>query len=274
MTLSLPASSDFNPESFYLKYLSISDQFVEISFGYEDDVALVATIPTSSHVDNSVYQLVPKTGYTVIVGKIVIGSLRNTILDPSKYGYYEFDLAGGGLDPDVVWLFPGGAITISAVDPNGVVHELGSDIQLVAGINTRWTVQRFQNIDHVRLDALSGFGLAPVRHSADPLQSDYSLPDPIRTINSISPIDHNFILRTDDCITATPIDNGLSLKNRCATPCCSCEQYAPIESLADTLKDSLDEVDRRILLVENDLAKLISSILGSKLQSKPCVTCD
>lgn len=268
------AALDVEPQRFYLQQLGVFPTGLTISIGYDDesgDQPVVATVnvPTSTHTENRSYALSGVDDFDDTVGKLVVGNLDE--INDVPAGLYTFDRTGAGLETDCIRPMIRGVVSISVVNSlNSRSERLYGDIELIAGNNMRITASQVAGQDpQIRWDAIDGEGL-----NDDCICEEEPEGECIRTINGIPPLpDGNFRIIGDDCITITPITNGIQLEDLCSSPCCGCEELDALVRQIDRFADGVVTLDTFVANLGSEVTEMSGVVLGSRLGDQGCISC-
>lgn len=265
MHLPVHAGLDVQPEKFYLKSLLISPTGYTLTVGYDDGSSsppsvAVTSIARSSHREFRSYALVGIDDFDDSVGFVVVGRLAD--VDALSAGFYSFAPAASALEVDVIRPNIRGLTSITVVNGADRSDRLYGDIELVARDNMRIAVSTVEGEPpRITFSAIRGEGLNDECACAD---EDTSTP--VRFINGIPPgPDSNFKLVGDNCITISPIVNGLKLTDACSQPCCGCTELNAVLSQLDRFADGEATLRAYVNNLVAATAQLSSVILSSRV---------
>ena len=261
---------------FYISNLTIRSRFIDITIGYDgvsDTIGSFHNIDMSAPV-HTTYLFTPlkrQTGDLTallfhMTGQITMGDLSEV---GALVGSWNFDIANTLISPARL---SQGILNIQYISVNdrlytGLVRlkeganiDLTAEEEIVAGLpRTTITVSATLNAD-------SDSQFNNDQDVLDAITTQFGRP--LRSINGVLPdIDRNFQLDGADCTDVIEIDNGLSLSNPCATPCC--EEDSTIEGILESLanlnlrygqlKAGLDAGNKEVIDVQNKLLRLAST---------------
>lgn len=274
------AGLNVEPEKFFIRSIVAFSTGYSISLAYDDgsnDPPVVATalIASATHKENTIYALpgvdVPDNddlSFSDSVGKIVIGRLDSIEKQPA--GQYLFDFEDGKLDSDTIRPMIRGVSSIQVVNGSEVSERIHGDVRLVAGTNMQISITSVGSETQIRFDAIEGAGLI------DECECNENLPDGpcIKTINGVPPDDSgNFNILPLECLEILPIENGISIADTCADPCCGSEELEILTQELDKFGRGISSLIGQINRLESELNTLATSILGSQLHEGPCNDC-
>jgi hypothetical protein len=236
MLLPVNAADEYDPSRFHLYELAVFGHGVLLTFAHGGVYAggTWTTTPTvvgsvsvsaASHQRNQTYFLAGVGDFVGTLGRVTIGSLSNVM---QVAGAYRFDSNSAALLPTCIRPDIRGVSSLAIAAGTGSNTQLTGDLRLVAGSNIRL---RLVDSSTIRIDAIRGEGL----NEACDCAGERVLSSPIRRINGISvSADGNFTLTGNECVTLTPIANGLRIEDTCSKPCCGSNE---IEQVANDLKN-------------------------------------
>ena len=253
MVLSINASLDYDPSSFYLSKVTVFGIGVTLEFSYYTGAAasLVGrlTIDLDTFEQNKTYYLEGLEDFEGVLGKVVIGTL-DTLLQQA--GAFTFVLAGGRLESSVVVPDIRGVTGMRVAEGVDAGELLQGDIAFEPGSNMRIVVSDFGGVKVMTFSAIDGEGTI-----ADCVcQGQAALADPIRTINGVFPDSlGNINVLGDDCLEVTPLadENAVQLADKCSKPCCGCPEL-------QTLVDDQNRMRDQVQTMENLYARLEANI--------------
>jgi len=272
--LDFPVHAGLNvqPEKFYLKTLGIYPTGYTITLGYDDgsDYPTVASvsIPKDAHEENRSYALAGSDDYDDSVGKIVIGRLAN--VDGLPSGLYMFSPAATPIETDCIRPMIRGISSLTVVNGNDRSDRIYGDVELVAGTNMRLVANIVEGQSpEIVFNAIAGEGLN------EECACEESVDSPaIRYINGIPPlIDGNFRMVGDNCLTISPITNGLQLTDTCSEPCCGCEELDALTRQINRFADGVLTFQTFVGGLRSEVTQMSQVVLGSRLGDQGCVTC-
>ena len=262
-----------SPELFYVSSVTIlsTGVTVEISYhdGVDDPIAATVSVPRSTHTQYRYYTVIGAGDFEGSVGKLAVGNFTN--VDTLPAGRFEFDYAGGVLEPGCIRPVVRGVSGMRLVDGSDVSRLYTGDITLLAGSNIRFVVTEVDGGDtRIRIDAISGENL---NEDCECDEADTGIP--IRFINGLAPnSEHNYRLLGDDCLQITAITNGLQLADACSKPCCRCTELEAVQANASRLVDGAATLKQFLKTLGAEITQMRNSLLGSKLGDDACETCE
>ena len=274
MDIPVSPAMDMETGRFFLRQLGYFASGFQLIIAYEtnDSIVDVATalIPINTHVRNRVYNLGGIEPFDDLNGKVVIGRLESIQSQPS--GLYTFTLETARIEPQAVRPMIRGISSIRVVTAAGSKSDrLYGDIELVAGANIQLGTVVTPTIKKIIISALSGEGTIE-----DCLcEGEAALLPCIKTVNGIGPTpDGNFSLRGDDCVTISPIDNGLKLEDVCAAPCCGCTELEEITRELERFNSQRASLELFVSTLGAGVRAFDVTVLGSRLGDRRCVDCE
>jgi len=274
--LDLPVSPAMDMETgrFFIRQLGLFASGIQLILAYDtgSEIYDVASglIPTTGDVRNKVFTLGGIDPYDDIAGKIVIGRVDTIQLQPS--GLFEFDLAGSRIEPQAVRPMIKGISSFSIANAAGTASErLYGDIELVAGNNIQLSTVVTASETKVVISALSGEGTV----EQCVCEGDAAAIPCIKTINGIRPTsDGNFNFIGDDCLSFTPVSNGLKLNDSCCQPCCGCTELEAITRDLERFAAQRTSLELFINQLAAETATFDSTVLGARLGDRTCLQGD
>lgn len=233
MDLPVRADDDIHPGSFFVRQVVAATTGFRVTVAVDTgsgvvDVA-VATVPVIGHARGTAYTLAGVEDFDDSLGYLLVDRLDGVLLQPA--GIWDFDQAGGRLDPDAIrpqLRGVGGVVLVNGDQRSPVLRGV---IELQAGGNARWSYVLNDAGATVRLDFVSGEGTVE-----DCGCDDSAVSPPVRTIGAVAPTpDGDFYFVGTDCLQLTPIQNGLQISDTCAKPCCSCPELEAVTADLDRL---------------------------------------
>lgn len=267
--LPIRLDSGVTAENVYLKQLTCYPGGVSLVLGYYNgstnpDVA-TATVGIASHEEYAAYRLVGVGLLAGAVGRVQFGPAR--ALRDLPVGQFNFLLAGGRLDSDCVRPLlkdVAGIVVVNGTDESPVLTGV---IRLVAGGNNRLTWTETDEGADIRIDAISGEGLTT---SCDCVGGSELAPC-IRTLNGVAADnDSNIDLVGDDCVQITTATAALRLKDACSKPCCELEDLKVLEDGQKRMNTSLTTLQNYVTRLEGSVSRMVTTVLGSRLNDTPC----
>lgn len=273
--LPVHASLTLEPAKFYLKSVLISATGYNITIGYDNgetntqvnpDVA-AANIAKSAHQPNRAFALAGVDMFSDTVGEVVIGRLDE--IDALPPGLYYFTPAGGQLETDPIRPMIRGVTRLRVSNNNELSDYIYGDVTLVAGNNMRISVASGGGDTAITFSAISGENLNATCVCETPTTGEC-----IRCINGICSEDGSFQLETNECITVTPANNGLSLADICAQPCCGCEELNALTQQINRFSDGVTTLQNFVTRLGSEVTQMSMVVLGSRLGDTGCNSCN
>lgn len=249
----LPVHPDPNidPSKFHLHSVTVFDTGVTIGLGYNGVAIGSATVDRATFTRNTTVVFQCTGDFFDTVAKLVIGSLDSVL---SYAGSFEFGVDGGRLSPTVVKPNIRGVNTIFLRNGEELSDPIQDDIVLEAGQNAQLVLDNTP-VDHSRIifSFIEGAGTV-----VDCDCKDGAARDPILTINGISPDSNgDYVLEDNECQGLNPITNGLKLEDKCAKPCCGCDELNVVTGKLDfmasqvrTLEDLASRLETQIVFLQ------------------------
>lgn len=252
---------------FFVKAVASYASGVSVTIGYDAvggavDVAS-AVFARSTHTPYQMYALGGMGDFVDSRGHIVVGSLDQ--LDNQPAGMFQFDIAGGRLEPDCIRPFLRGVMSLQADNGVELSPKAYGNVRLQAGRNMRITAQVEVGQDPVIVfDAISGEGLTDACVCQDAAA-------PIKTVNGLGPDNNgNLQLLGDDCIDIQAAGNVITLRDLCSKPCCGCEELEAITAALEAFGDKAATLEKFLTNLDARVTQMDMSVLGSKLGDKGC----
>lgn len=233
--ISLSASSDDLLQLYISKAVISSDNII-LTVADAGDATPLGTffVPFVDHVPYDDYTMVASTSYPRAIGRITIGYIKDIKSQPS--GEFNFSSDSTALLARTFIPSTLGINYITFTDDKGNEARLTGKVRIHAENNLRFRTSSVGDETVVILDAGNGLGLNKECEEG-------ALTPPIKTINGIAPDSAgDFHLITSDCVSLTPIEAGLLIKDTCGKPCLGC--------------DELGQLTARAISVENELFKI------------------
>ena len=245
MNFSVPIADVVLSGNVFLYKLSIlgNAYLIEFACRYNDETHSIATvsIPVTGFTDYTRYDVINNSDSILpeTYGAVVIGSLKDISALPG--GVYEFSPDGGALDPDCIRPIIQGVSSITIEQGGQRSNKLRRSIVLRAGNNIRLsTILNPSGGYTIQIDAIpdgTSFGSS----NCECTQAEAPC---IRTINNIAPdSQQNFTILGDDCLTVSPIANGVQLNDKCSKPCCGCVELTEVIRALKSLENTATTLD-------------------------------
>ncbi len=270
--LAVPLAQIVDPAAFFLKTLLVLPSSIKIEIGYYNGSSNItvatAAVLRSAHTFGDSYSLRGVGDFYDAGGHVVLGHFANLDLQPA--GSWQFELADGRLEPDVVRPQLRGITSIRVANGTSVGEPLTGDIILRPGRNFRIVPLLVVGEDPVlQFDAIEGEGLNEECVCEDGTPTS----EPIRTISKIKPTaDGNFTLEGSDCVELTAITNGLQIRNTCSEPCCGCKELRVVTESLEQFGRQATTLQNFLVSLEAQVTQMNSSVLGSRLNDRTCLT--
>jgi hypothetical protein len=271
VALYLPIHSglSFAPSNFFISSVLIAPTGFNITVGYYNGTSSVdvaaANIVRSNYQANRSYALGGIGDFDDCVGHIALGNLDE--IDQIAPGLYTFDYAGTALEPDAIRPMIRGVSRLRIFNNTEYSDAIYGDVTLVAGNNIRITAATVAGETHIRFDAISGLNLNEDCYCDVPDTGEC-----IRCINGVCTSDGNFVLSQDDCVTITPIPNGLKIADTCAQPCCGCTELDAIIDQLNRFGDGVTTLQNFVTRLGSEVTQMSLVVLGSRLGDSGCTT--
>lgn len=269
MHLAVPWQLASSPDQFFVSRVLADSMGYQVmisyrSFDRRDLPVALTVIPVSGFRENSVFVWTGVGEFQEVSGSVVIGSLDNINLQPR--GDFAFDLQDGRLEPDAVRPEIRG-ITSIRVNVGGVESvPISGRIRLVPGRNVRLTPVFEPGKDPmIRIDAISGEGLIEECICQD------DLGPPVRSINGVRPVNGRIDILGTDCAVIENKSHSITIKDRCAEPCCGCEELEVLTQALESLGDRIATWENFLKNLEARVTQLDSVVLSSRLGDRSCI---
>jgi hypothetical protein len=245
----LPVHPDpsIDPAKFHLHSVTVFATGVTLGLGYDGVAIGSATVDRTSFTRNTTVVFQCTGDFFDTVAKVVIGSLDSVL---SYAGSFEFGLDGGRLCPTVVRPDIRGVNSIFLKNGDELSDPIQDDIILEAGRNAQLILDNTPS-DYSRIifNFIEGAGTVV---DCDCKEGAARLP--IMTINGIGPnSEGDFVLEDNECQGLNQITNGLQLEDKCAKPCCGCDEL-------NVVTEKLDFMSSQIRTLEDLASRLDSQI--------------
>lgn len=215
-------------------------------------------INRAQHKENSTYLIQGTGDFEDSVGQVAVGRLDEVY---SQGGGYTFDLAGARLMSTCIRPNLRGVSALRVQSGNDISDLLVGDVELVEGWNVRLTVL---DGNKIRIDARSDSNLRE-DCGCDEIGAC------IKTINGVPPdAMGNFTLVGDNCITISPLANGLQLTDKCSKACCGCDELTPVVGTAESMSAQLDRLEVAIANLAAAQANFTANVLASRTNAQGC----
>lgn len=240
---------------------------------FVDDTGAVITsitVDLNAHQQNRAYDLVGQGSFQDARGRIVIGDVSQLAGDVPQ-GSYVFDIGAAPLESRTVRPDLRSVRQLQIVNEDGIVSEpITGQVRLLAGQNIRLTytpptyitvpdpetgvpVTQVSVPASVQIDGISGENLNLPCPCDDGEQ--FSLPDPIRSINGVAAdAGGNIQLESAlDCLKITAAGNTISLEDSCTQECCGCVEMEFVMETLNLIQDTTNKLEQRTDLLAERL---------------------
>jgi len=270
--LPVHAGLDIQPALFFVRTVTVFGAGYTILIAYNDGtddppIVATATIPKATHTEGKEYTLPGVGDFEESVGKIAIG--RTESIDELPAGEYTFEFEAGKLDPDCIRPMLRGVSSLRIVNGSETSEKIFGDVELAAGNNIRLTLITIGDQDpQIRIDAISGEGLS---EDCSCNTSDAEAP-PIRTINGVAPNSSGeFTLIGTDCLQIQAGTNSLQLVDKCAEPCCGCNELEVITTDLSRVNTQSQTSANLIQGLATRVDQFSTTVLASTFGHRTCV---
>ena len=249
------SDSTVDPTKFHIGAIGVFGSGVTIALAYDGTVIGNVSINASTHTRNAAYAITGMGDFYDTVGRIVIGSLENTL----QYGgSFTFNMADALLVPTAIRPDIRGLTSLRLKNGDDLSDPIQGDVVLQAGTNFSITFDPVTN--HILLSAVDGAGL---NEAVDCLEG--TTPEPIRTINGVGPDSGGELtLLGDDCVAVEQGTNALTLRDKCSKPCCGCDELKIIENTVLTLQNQVFSLEN----LGSNLAAQITALSAGLLRTE------
>jgi hypothetical protein len=259
--------------NFFIRQLGVHSSGIQVVVAYDNngvpiDVA-TAAIPRTAEL-YSTHLLSGVVGFESVVGKLVVGKLDAIYNQPA--GLFTFDISGSRFESNIVRPMLRGVASLRISNAAGTTsRDFYGVIELVAGTNIQLSSAQSGEVSQIVISAISGEGTI---ESCVCEGEAASLPC-IKTINGVSAdAQGNVTLQGDNCITVSPVANGLKLTDSCCQPCCGCEELEAITRDLERFNQQRTTYETYVTQLSAEIGRLRTSTLGSRLSDRPCITCE
>ena len=263
-----------DPGKFFLRSIVNASSGFGITIGYDATGGAInvatANIARAAFSEFQTYRLTGVGTFLDAAGAIVLGKLGN--IDEQPAGQFEFDIAGGKLESDVVRPLIRGISSLRAQTGGDISDQVYGDVVFQAGTNMRITVVQAAGADPVIIfDAIEGEGLnEDCVCDDDPEQAPA-----IRTINGIpGTSDGDFTILGNACLVPIGIQNGIRLDDVCSEPCCGCRELEIITAQLEQFGRQATTLENFLVSLEARVTQMDLVVLGARLGDRGCISCD
>lgn len=198
-------------------------------------------------------------GLETYAGNLTVGSM--TSLKDSDVGVFRFLPNSTTIEFSCVHYDIGRQRRMLVYQSGKPVSYIEGNVRLVAGQNIRFA----PGLGGVGISAAALDSLQPV---CNPITDFWRFTSPVKTINGVPPNqnDGSFFLANDPCteIKPTLVGNGLSITNKCATPCCSNDTLGQLTTEVENVVASFTAMETLVNTLEKSLAQFESAVLASR----------
>ena len=251
----------FESSNFFVKNLLIAPTGFNITIGYSDGTTEVdvasANIVRSNYVPNRAYALGGVDEFADSVGTIVLGVLDD--IDNLPVGFYAFEKEAGELESDVIRPMLRAVSSLRVNNSGELSAPIYGHVTLVAGTNIKIDIQPFATHTEIIFSAISGLNL-----NQDCLCNIPPTGECIRCINGVCSDDGTFTFAQDTCVEITPITNGISFTDTCASPCCGCAELEAINTQIDRFGDGVSTLQNFVTRLGSEVTQMSLVVLGSR----------
>lgn len=258
---------DVVPGKFFLKSISTYPSGVSVVVGYSgesgDMNVASAVIARDSHTRNQVYTLGGIGNFVDSRGHVVIGSFDQLDLQPS--GLFQFDLAGGRLEPDCIRPNIRGVMSLQAINGPEVSEKVYGNIRLQAGRNFRISTIITESADPVIVfDAIEGEGFT------DACVCQEEAPA-IKSISGVRPDNQGDLqIIGNDCLKVSTNGNVITIEDVCSEPCCGCRELEAITQALEAFGEKATTIENFLINLEARVTQMDMVVLGSRLGDRGC----
>jgi hypothetical protein len=257
-----PVQSDptIDTTKFHVASVSAFGTGVALSIGYDGTVIGSVAIDASAFTRGKQYLIQGLGDFEDTEGKIVIWSL-DKVLDSA--GVFSFDVAGARLEPTTIRPTLRGVSAVYIKNGDDISDPITGDVILEAGSNMllQFVSAPAGESDRIQLNAIEGEGLNETCDCAEATD----LPC-LKTINGIGPDDAgDFALVGDDCLELNAIANGIQIEEKCAKPCCGCDELEIVkQKCVIDMTDQIYALERLASQLEGAIQQISINLLASR----------
>ena len=272
--LAVSPAMDMESGRFFIRQIGVNPSGVHLIISSDTGSGLVdvgtVMIPDTGTIRNRTVGIGGIEPFDDLKGNVTVGKLSTIREQPS--GLFNFTLADTRIEPAAIQPMIRGISSMSVAVSSGSSSErLYGDIELVAGSNIQLSTVSTATETKIVISALDGEGTI-----ADCIcEGEAAYAPCIQTINGIRPgTDGNFNFIGDDCIDFTGIASGLKVTDACCTPCCGCEELETITRDLERFNAQRESLTLFINQLAAETATFGTTVLGSKLSDRKCLTCE
>lgn len=259
---------------FYIKTILIAPTGYSVGIGYHveneedgpDPTVGSVMIAVATHETNQTYAVAGINDFADTIGQIVIGKLDEVSLLPP--GLYSFEYAAGELETDAIRPMIRGISAMRVINGTEVSQSLYGDVEFIAGTNMRLDVSTSNNQPKITFNAISGLNLSEICEC-----NENKTGECIRCINGVCSGDGTFNIGGSACIQVTAGDNGVTITDTCALPCCGCEELDALKNQIDRFNDGVTTLQNFVTRLSSEVTQMSLVVLGSRLGDSGCSQC-
>lgn len=250
------------------KLVSYATGFV-VTIGYDTDAEIVevakAVIPRANHKYGNYYDLVGRGDFSDSRGFIQIGDMD--AMDRQPNGAFEFDLAGGQLEPDAIDPYIRNVLSVAIRNGLEESQRLTGRVVLAAGTNVRLRVVEVEDEDpQIVIDAIDGLNLS------EDCVCDANQANPVRTISLVTPDGSgNINLTGNGCFEIQTGTHELIIRDKCSEPCCGCRELENLTATLEAFGAKATTMENFLVSLEARTTQVDMTMLGSLLGDRGCV---
>lgn len=251
---------------FFLSKLTKRAAGYALTFSYQSDIGPVdvanVNVPASTGLRYQQYQLTGLGDFEDTRGVIVIGTLVDIENQPA--GTFEFDLAGGRLEPDTIIPDIRHVPGIKVSGPSGLSEIYSGVIRMAGGRNMRITPEVIaEGVVRLTFDAIEGEGLTEECVC-------YDSGEPIKTITGIPPVNGNIDILGNTCFTISTGQASLTFNDECSQPCCGPTELQKVTQQLSSFGSLFATLESRMTRIETRGDTLETTVLGARLADRGC----
>jgi len=262
------ASAAVETDKFHLFNVSVFGDGITITLGYDGQAIGSVSVSRTTHQTNQSYFIHGIGDFFDSVGKIAVGELGTAL---SAGGSYDFDIAGGRLEPTVIRPNLKGVTALVAVTDQDRSDYLQGDVEFVSGRNVEFTVTTAPGANpRIRIDAISNTDL----NEACTCGNLTSTAPCIRTINGVYPDDGGNIqlVSVDDCLVIETADvpYQLHFRDQCSKSCCGCAELNVIVNDLNILNIEISTLSGVANRLDAEVTTAVLNLISSRTGELPC----
>lgn len=254
--LSVNQDPAIDPALFHIINVSVFADGITVSVGYDGTAIGSVSIDLGTFTPYSTFYFQGSGDFFDTIGKLTIGQIEQTA---QLAGSFTFNVAGGGLSPTVVKPDIRGVNAIFLQNGVEISDPIQGDIVLEAGRNALLILDNTPaDYSRIIFNFIDGAGTVE-----DCDCRDGAVKPAIKTINGIAPdSDGNFVLEDDPCLKLEEIPNGLKMAEKCATPCCGCEELAVVKDRLEFMLQQINSLDALATRLDTQIGFLQINCIG------------